>query len=111
MTELSLTRRMVPRFPFIAEAEVVEMQGGARLTARMSELSAQGGYVDTLNPFPVDTEICLRIRHGGEMCEVPGRVLYTHPGYGMGVLFDDMRADQRAVVARWLTGSATEGDG
>ncbi len=57
--------RTSPRFTFIAEAEVAELGDGLRIVARISELSARGCYVDTVNPFPVGTELhAVSGRHG-----------------------------------------------
>jgi PilZ domain-containing protein len=46
-------RRRSPRFPFIAAAEVHEESNGWQLSARVSDISATGCYVDTINPLPV----------------------------------------------------------
>jgi len=90
--------RTTPRFAFIAEAEIV----GSRDCARVSELSARGCYVDSINPLPKHTELKIRIRYGCSACEFPGTVIYTHAGFGMGVLFGEMNAEQRATLDVWL---------
>jgi len=41
-------RRASPRYPFVAVAEVTELSSGARLSARTSDLSLGGCYIDTL---------------------------------------------------------------
>ncbi len=104
MSEESFSaRRKLPRFELVAEAEVDEARrGGSRLHVRISELSAGGCYVDTLNPLPPASEILLRIQHGGVACALPGTVIYVHPGLGMGVRFSDLPADQRAILDAWL---------
>lgn len=91
-------RRTTPRFAFIAEAEVVGLGG----RSRVSELSARGCYVDTINPLPKDTEVRLRIRYGCSSCEFPAKIIYTHAGYGMGVLFGELDAEQAATLGVWL---------
>jgi hypothetical protein len=45
-------RREVPRYPFVASAEQIDVNTGTQLSARVSELSLKGCYLDTLNPFP-----------------------------------------------------------
>ena len=94
--------RINPRFAFIAEAEVAELGEGTRIVARVSELSVRGCYVDTVNPFPEGTELRLRIRFGCSSCELPGEVIYTHSGYGMGVRFGPPAAEHRATLEAWL---------
>jgi hypothetical protein len=54
-------RREAPRHPFIASAEETDLASGARLPARVSELSLNGCYLDTLNLFPKGTRIRLVI--------------------------------------------------
>jgi hypothetical protein len=104
MSEQSFAdKRKLPRFALIAEAEVAERRrGGSRLRVRISELSAGGCYVDTLNPLPTSTEVLLRIEHGGVACVLPGTVLYVHEGLGMGVRFGEVPAAQRAILDGWL---------
>ena len=95
--------REVPRFTLMAEAEIREVGGGNnRLRMRISELSARGCYVDTLNPLPLSTIIQLYIEHAGVTCTLSGKVIYIHSGFGMGVLFGDIAADQRAILDGWL---------
>jgi hypothetical protein len=95
-------QRKVPRFKFIAEAEVTSVRNGMRVVARVSELSAQGCYVDTPEAFPVGSAIRLRINYGGSTCEFGGRIIYTHIGWGMGALFEEMGQAQAAVLNAWL---------
>ena len=54
--------RTTPRFSFIAEAEVSWPKDQTRVVARISELSSRGCYVDTVSPFPMDTELHFLIR-------------------------------------------------
>jgi PilZ domain-containing protein len=98
-----LTPRTAPRFSFVAEAEVMgQGDGGTHMVARISELSARGCYVDTVNPFPVDSKLRFLIRYGCSVCELTGKVLYTHTGFGMGVLFEEIAPQHRATLEAWL---------
>jgi len=70
-------------------------------------LSSRGCYIDTLQPIPIGTEVSLRISDGFNSCELPGRVIYMHSGYGMGifgmgVVFGNMAAEQASAVGAWL---------
>ncbi len=104
MSEKSFTtKRKVPRFALVAEAEVAETRKrGSCLHVRISELSAGGCYVDALNSLPPSTEIQLHIKHGGVECVLPGTIIYVHEGLGMGVRFGDVPAEQRAILDGWL---------
>jgi hypothetical protein len=103
MPEAEFTiRRTTPRFSFIAEAEVTGFWDGTCVVARISELSSRGCYVDTVNPFPMGADLRLRIRYSCSTCEMPGKVIYTHSGYGMGVVFGEIAAGPRATLDAWL---------
>ena len=99
-------RRANPRFAFFAEAEAT-LRDGTSVPAQVSELSSHGCYIDTLEPIPIGTELRLRISSGISTCELPGKVIYMHSGYGMGifgmgVVFGRMAAEQTSAVSSWL---------
>jgi hypothetical protein len=95
-----------PRIPLIAAAEVTEVATGTRLSARTSDISRTGCYIDTLNPTPVKTLVSVRLTHNGEELELPARIVYVSHGLGMGVRFDeDLPPAQLAVLDRWLSGA------
>jgi hypothetical protein len=93
-----IVARTTPRFAFIAEAEIV----GMKESARVSELSARGCYIDSINPLPKDTGVHFRIRYGCSTCEFSGTVIYTHAGFGMGVVFGELTPEQRSTLDVWL---------
>ena len=100
------TRRANPRFSFFADAEVT-LRDGTGLRAQLAELSSRGCYIDTLEPIPVRTKLRLRICDGMRACEVHGKVIYMHSGggfgiFGMGVLFEEMGAEQHSAIDAWL---------
>jgi hypothetical protein len=104
------TRRANPRFSFFADAEVT-LRDGTGVRAQLAELSSRGCYIDTLEPIPVRTKLRLRICDGMRTCELHGKVLYMHSGggfgiFGMGVLFEQMDAEQHSAIDAWLHGLA-----
>jgi hypothetical protein len=95
-------RREAPRHPFIASAEEIDLASGARLSARVSELSLKGCYLDTLDPFPKGTQIRLVIFHGGATFTALATVIYPQPNMGMGVEFSAVEPEQLKVLLKWL---------
>lgn len=96
-------KRVSPRAAIIAVVDVTETATGTLLSARTSDLSRTGCYVDTLNPMPAKTVVTVLIKHNGEQIEVPARIVYVSPGLGMGVRFDDnLPSQQVAVLDRWI---------
>ncbi len=103
-------KRANPRFSFFADAEVT-LRDGTGVRAQLAELSSRGCYIDTLEPIPVRTKLRLRICDGTNTCELHGKVLYMHSGggfgiFGMGVLFEEMGAEQHSAIDAWLHGLA-----
>ena len=98
-------RRNAGRKPLILAVEVVEVASGARLSARTSDVSRTGCYVDTLNPTPTGTVVRVILAHDGEELDLLARIVYVSPRLGMGVRFDEsITAAQLAVLDRWLAG-------
>ena len=102
MPDVTAERRIAPRYPMVLSAEVVELPRGARLSARTSDLSLTGCYIDTLNPIPQGSEIRLRITHHDGVFEAVGRVVYVSYGLGMGMTFTKMTEEQKARLVSWL---------
>jgi hypothetical protein len=100
-------RRATPRQQFVAEAQVVEITSGVRLSARSCDLVLHGCYVDTLRPFPVGTLVRIRLKKDGTAIEANGNVVYQLPGLGMGIAFHDLTPESHAAMDKWL--SHTEG--
>ena len=103
-------KRSNPRFSFFADAEVT-LGDGTWVPAQLTELSLRGCYIDTLEPIPTRTKFRLRICDGISTCELHGKVLYLHSGggfgiFGMGVLFEEMGAEQQSAIDAWLSGLA-----
>jgi len=94
--------RTVPRYTFIAAAEIVEPSSGVRMAGRISEISRKGCYVDLLNTLPKGTAIQLRISRDQGAFACPGKIIYVQDGMGMGVVFDHMSGDQLQILDSWL---------
>jgi len=95
-------RRRAPRFPIIADAEITEIASETKLSARTSDLSVGGCFLDMLNPSPEGTEIAVRISHADATFTARGRVVFLFPNMGMGVMFTSVPASQQAVLEKWL---------
>lgn len=96
-------RRNAERRPLILVAEVTEIDSGARLSARTSDVSRTGCYIDTLNPNPTGTVVRVKLTREGADLNLLGRVVYVSPHLGMGVRFDEsISPAQLAILDRWL---------
>jgi hypothetical protein len=100
--ELDSERRRAPRYPIIADAEVIEIASDTELSAKTSDLSAGGCFLDMLNPSPEGTEVLVRITREDSTFTALGRVVFLFPNMGMGVMFTSVDAEQQAVLQKWL---------
>jgi c-di-GMP-binding flagellar brake protein YcgR len=104
-------RRRAPRYPIIADAEVTEIASETKLSAKTSDLSAGGCFLDMLNPSPEGTEIVVRILHADTTFTARGRVVFLFPNMGMGVMFTSVPASQQAILEKWLAELSSEAGG
>ncbi len=100
-------RRRTPRYPFVASAELIEVESQTHLSARVSELGLNGCYFDTISPFPEGTSILLKIVRGLVFFEAPGVVVYSRPNLGMGVEFQKIHPYFLKVLQDWLIETET----
>jgi hypothetical protein len=98
----SRERRVFPRYPFVADTEIVELKSGVKISARTSEISLGGCYIETLNPLLAGTAIRLLLRTAKGTFESEARIVYAHPGIGMGVAFLNTRDEQRKILEGWI---------
>jgi hypothetical protein len=98
----SVPQRAVPRYTFVATTEIIDPASTVRLSGRISEISRQGCYVDTLNALPVGTLLNVLISRDQGIFVTRGKIIYVHEQMGMGVLFVDPSNDQLKILDSWL---------
>src|SRR5260370_2322201 len=103
-------RRDGLRYSFICPAELMELGGSARILARTADLSLQGCYIDTLNPFPLETRVHLQLTKNDQRLELQARVTVRHMGSGMGLMFEQLTAEQNATLLAWLEGTPSHNE-
>jgi hypothetical protein len=96
------TQRREPRYPFIADAELMEENSGARMSLQISDLSLNGCYVDTINPLPDGTLVHLRIFTETHAFEAPATVVHSQAFLGMGMKFREVQPKSAEVLRLWL---------
>jgi hypothetical protein len=101
-------RRNYPRYAFSAAAEAVHLQGDTRVSGRISDLGQAGCYVDTINPFPVDADVKIRIVKDNFSFVAEAKVVYCSTGMGMGLMFTKIEAERLEVLERWIRESGGE---
>lgn len=95
-------RRKNPRCTVNADSEVEEPRARAVINGRMTDLGLGGCYVDSLSTFPVGTHVRVRLTREDLEFEADAKVVYSQPGMGMGMAFQELAPEQRAYLVRWV---------
>ena len=96
-------RRRAPRYQFIADAEVTEIESDTKLNAKTGDISIGGCFLDMLNPSPEGTEVRVRVSHANTTFSALGKVVFVVPNMGMGVVFKSVGGNQSEVLQKWLS--------
>jgi len=103
MPDALADRRSSPRYNLIVAATLAESGSVTRISARTSDISRTGCYVDTLTPLAKGKTLRVILTRGDETFETEGKVTYVSAGLGMGIQFDQpVDAQQLAVLDSWL---------
>ena len=97
-----INRRSFPRYQVSSAVEAADIGGDRRITGRLSDISRNGCYVDTINPFEVGAALALTIIRDKQSIKTRGRVAYSKTGMGMGLSFTTIEPEQTALLLAWL---------
>jgi hypothetical protein len=79
---------------------------GAGDHPRLSDLSATGAFIDSLNEAPTGSRLNLKFAlPTGVVVSVNAEVVHSMPLFGMGVRFIDLAEDQRRAIEQLVAGS------
>ena len=98
--------RPVPRFPFLAPAEVAS-EDSVEVT-RVTELSRHGCYLETTKHRTAGTRVTVKITSKDQVFEATATVLYSRPMMGMAVAFREVKPLFRSMLKDWLHQSLEE---
>lgn len=79
---------------------------GLSVPVRISDLSCNGAFLDSMNPLPVGTRLGLRFAIGERLFVLSAQVVHAMPQFGMGVRFLDLTPDVRAVLSGTILAEA-----
>ena len=101
-------RRRVPRFPFVAYAEITDAGSGTKTTAFTSDLSLYGCYVRMTNALPCGTHVVIKIFTETDFFEAPATVVYSQANQGNGLSFHDVKPQFLPTLQKWLSQAMKE---
>lgn len=94
--------RSGPRYSFSPSVEAVDVHANTRILGRLSDISRNGCYIDTINPFAENAEVTLTITKDSHSFRTQSKVIYSKSGMGMGLLFTTADPEQLRVLGLWL---------
>jgi hypothetical protein len=95
-------RRYALRFPFSADAELVDLDSGARAEGTTSDLSLGGCFVCSARPLAVKARARMTLTHQGETLQALVVVRIVKPRIGMGIEFIDLAQQYSTVLSKWI---------
>ena len=102
MPDVPVERRIALRYPMVLAVDVVDLPRGAKQSARISDISRTGCYVDTFNPIARGSRVRIRFTHHQEDFEAIGSVVYVSQGLGMGIQFTEVSQEKQVRLDQWL---------
>jgi hypothetical protein len=106
--DLASERRRAPRYPFVANAEVIEVSSGVQMFVRVTELSLYGCYLDMAQPLPSGSLVFVKIFTGTDFFEAEAAVVYSQPNLGVGLAFLDVNPHFLPTLKKWLRSAMQE---
>jgi hypothetical protein len=95
-------RRYTIRFPFAADAEMIDMETGKQLTGVTSDISLGGCFICTSRPFAVNTRARLQLSRKGQVLDALVIVRIVKPRIGLGVEFFDLEPPNNDLLTAWI---------
>jgi hypothetical protein len=95
-------RRYAIRYPFAADAEVLDLESGARSDGVTSDISLGGCFVCTSKPLSVRSRTRVTLKRKGESVEALAMVRIVKPRIGMGLEFLDVECASNSILVGWL---------
>jgi len=95
-------RRYAIRYPFAADAELIDLASGARSEGVTSDLSPGGCFICTSRPMALNVRARILLTRKDETFEAYGMVRVVKPRIGMGVEFVDVDPPYDKLLERWI---------
>jgi hypothetical protein len=95
-------RRYAIRHPFAADAEILDLKSGTRLSGITSDLSLGGCFVCSRRPLQVGTRVRFTLRYKGKTLTGLAVVRVSKAQTGMGLEFLDFDWESTKIILAWI---------
>ncbi len=108
LSSSSADRRNLSRHACCLGAEVYRANTKAATRCTLIDISSGGCYLETTETFPSGTALEIVVRTQDLRLRIHGKVLGTHPGFGMGVEFSLRTGEHRKQVEQLIACAQSE---
>ncbi len=91
------------RLPSPPEVEILDVETGVPVQARLVDLSSGGCFVETLYVPPAGTELTITLKKGGDHLKSQAQVVRVTPNQGLALVFTSMGAEEFRTLESWLS--------
>lgn len=95
-------RRYAIRYPFAADAEILDLKSGTRLKCVTSDLSMGGCFVCARRPLNVGTRVHFNLNYERQTLRGVAIVRVCQPRTGMGLEFQDFDWESMKILTAWI---------
>ena len=95
-------RRYSIRYPFAADAEMMQLQSGSRVSGVTSDLSLGGCFVCVRRTLEVGARVRGTLMREGQKVKMLAVVRVVKPQIGIGLEFLDIDPDSNATLLTWI---------
>jgi c-di-GMP-binding flagellar brake protein YcgR len=90
------------RYPFVADAEMLELESGSRVSGMTSDLSPGGCFVCTRRTLDLHARVRVTLTHQGQKVKMLAVVRVVKAQVGMGLEFLEIDPDSKATLLAWI---------
>jgi hypothetical protein len=94
--------RVTPRYSFVVDIELTDVQSGTRIRAQTKNLCLFGCGVEASHLFPPGTILRITLFHEGARVAAFGRVVYARPDLGLGIVFTRVEPEGARILDGWI---------
>lgn len=94
--------RRTPRYSFVVDVEMTDLQSKTRISAQTKMLSMFGCGVESSKLFPQGTTVRIKLARRGEAVSALARIVYSSLELGMGLAFTSIEREYERILEGWI---------
>jgi hypothetical protein len=97
-------RRYTIRYPFAADAELIDLESGKQIDGVTSDISLGGCFICTSKTLPINARARLTLTRKGHVLAALVVVRIVKPRIGLGIEFFDLESPNNEILTDWIKG-------